>query len=111
MWFTYTQTTFPVGYCGQAPWIASGEQQIAVYLCNGGQSAFQMIDGSDTYMLFSGKEYLVKITPKATGFFNLDAGPTNPNWTAGDYKYLPIDITESMNLTQSVEPGKTKWFW
>lgn len=114
-WFTYTNTATNVVVWGAAPDV-NGEKvkQVTVYLCNGGQEAMQYpIDDNfdpNTYILQPGKEYLVKITPKATGIFCMGATPANPNWTEGAFKYYPVDITAAQNLTQSVDPGTTKWF-
>lgn len=107
-WFTYTNTTDNVVNWGNCP--AATEKQIYVYLCNGGQEAFQTEPGSDSYILFPGKEYLVKITPKAAGMFCMGQTGPNPNWVEGEFKYYPIDITAIQNQNQSVNPGETKWF-
>lgn len=111
-WFTISNNTeFPVNW-GDAP--SANEQQIFVYLCDGGQTAFQRIEGSDSYILLPGKEYLVKITPKATGFFCFNAALTLPASWAGKYKYYPIPLKNEWSAwgsQQTIAPGETKWFY
>lgn len=89
-------------------------QQVFVYLCENGQEAFQMVgsEGSDSYVLLPGETYLVKITPKAAGFFCM--GPANPlpaERFEGKYKYYPVAVSQTeLGLTRTLAPGETKWF-
>lgn len=111
-WFTITnQQASPVLW-GDAPTVApdiTEKQQIFVYLCNGGQQAFQMFEGDDGYVLLPAQEYLVKITPKAPGFFASMPGTPLPPSMEGR-KYYPKDITAAQNLTQTQAPGSTVWY-
>ncbi len=113
VYFTYTHTGDTPGLWGSAPSDPSNPnlgKQIYVYLCNGGQEAFQITEGSDSYVLFPNKEYLVKITPKVAGIFCMGgAMALKPDWE-GKYKYYPIDVTANPGAFRTVSPGETKWF-
>lgn len=115
-WFTITSPQATPALWGDAPSDYTNPepagQQIFVYLCDGGQQAFQMAEGTDAYVLMPGQEYLVKITPKVAGFFGMN--PANPLPAArfeGKEKYYPIAVSsEEFGQTRTLEAGETKWF-
>lgn len=106
-WFTLSlSNTTPVLW-GDCP--TASERQMWVYLGVGGKEAFQMSEG-DSYVLLPGREYLLKITPKATGTFSMmPETPLPPAWE-GQYFYYPKDITAAQNQTQNQAPGSTVWY-
>ena len=109
-WFTFTNNEDAPILWGSVP----GDQsvrQIFVYLCDGGEEAFQMTEGSDSYILLPGQEYLVKITPKAEGSFCMSmGGPTKlPESMKGKRKYYPIDMREVQNTSILTDAGTT-WY-
>lgn len=70
----------------------------------------QGAEGSNSYVLFPNKEYLVKITPKTPGTFGMwTPMGLNPNW-AGLYPYFPKDLTETPGAINTQAPGETKWY-
>lgn len=106
-WFTLKLTNTTPAQWGDCP--VASERQMWVYLGAGGNEAFQMMEG-DSYVLFPGREYLLKISPKASGFFGMmPAMPLKPTWE-GQYNYYPKDITAAQNLTQTQAPGTTAWY-
>ena len=119
VWFTIkNEKAAPINW-GSAP-VAPDEHQIFVYLCDGGQEAFQMVAGSDSYALLPGQEYLVKITPKAPGTFCMGSGVTDMEFLEklkGQFPFYPIDRTstdvESPNykgLANVQAPGSTVYY-
>ncbi len=109
-WFTYTNNgSVPVlwGVVPDAP--DPTDRQLFVYLCDGGSEAFQFVEGTDSYVLLPGQEYLIKITPKAEGFFcDMPGTPLPPNME-GTVKYYPIDMTGKSNNSVTATPGTT-WY-
>ena len=120
VWFTIkNEKAAPINW-GSAP-VAPDEHQIFVYLCDGGQEAFQMVAGSDSYALLPGQEYLVKITPKAPGYFCMGSGVTDMEFPAdrfeGKVPFYPIDRTSRdwdspnyMGVNNSQDPGTTVYY-
>lgn len=113
-WFTVTSPQATPALWGEGPsdWSKPEPvgQQVFVYLCDGGQQAFQMTPGSDAYVLQPGQKYLVKITPKAAGFFCMSpANPLPAEKFEGKKNFYPI-VVDNMGLTQTLAPGETKWF-
>ncbi len=116
-WFTITPTNTAPALWGDVPNDvnnpgATHGQQIFVYLCKDGQQAFQKTEGSDSFVLFPGMEYLVKITPKVSGFYCMSPATSLPaNRFEGKNKFYPIVIPqEQMNLSKKIAKGETKWF-
>lgn len=112
-WFTLTSSQDVPVVWGDVPTVApdiTDQRQMFVYVCNGGQEAFQMTEGSDSYILLPNQEYLLKITPKATGIFAMFSGTPLPDHMKGTVKYYPIDKTDAQTTTNSQEPGSTKWY-
>lgn len=116
-YFTYTNTlTSPIlwGDAPSNPDAVPGEvaeKQVWVYLCDGGQEAFQMSEGSDSYVLLPGQEYLVKIMPKYSGMFCFNQPMSLPESMMGKRKYYPQVIpTTEMNLARTLAPGETAWY-
>lgn len=116
-WFTITSTNTTPVLWGDVPNDinnpgATHGQQIFVYLCKDGQQAFQMTEGSDSFVLFPGMEYLVKITPKVSGFYCMSPAMQLPaDRFEGKNKFYPLVIpSEQMNLYQKIAKGETKWF-
>ncbi|WP_297064230.1 hypothetical protein [uncultured Duncaniella sp.] len=115
-WFKITSPQATPALWGDAPSdytnpVPAG-QQIFVYLCEGGQQAFQMNEGSDAYVLMPGQEYLVKITPKVAGFFGMSpANPLPASRFEGKEKYYPISVSsEEFGQTRTIAAGETQWF-
>lgn len=110
VWFTITNNQAgPINW-GGAP--TADERQIFVYLCDGGSEAFQWQEGSDSYALMPGQEYVVKITPKAAGNFCFGSGTNDmvfPEAWKGKYKFYPIDKREEQNTAILTTPGTT-WY-
>lgn len=104
VYFTYTSTSATPINWGNAP--VASEKQIYVYFGNGGPEAYQWIEGTDSYSLFPNQEYLIKITPKATGFFCDAAAMAFPASFEGN-KYYPKAVSTGAGLT--VQPGSTLW--
>lgn len=114
-WFTYKNTLTSPALWGDAASDYTNPtplgQQVFVYLCNGGQQAFQMAAGSDSYVLLPDTEYLVKITPKTKGSFCYNAAMALPPKMEGQKPFYPIVIpTDQMNLTRTLAPGATVWY-
>ena len=119
VWFTIkNEKTGPINW-GGAP--TADERQVFVYLCDGGSEAFQWMEGTDSYALLPGQEYLVKITPKAAGNFCFGSGVSDMEFPAdrfeGKWPFYPIDRTstdvESPNyrgLANSQAPGTTAYY-
>lgn len=110
-WFTYSHNSkTPVlwGVVPDAPVLS--DRQLYVYLCDGGSEAFQYVEGSDSYVLLPGQEYLIKITPKAPGFFCDMPGTPFPPSKEGTAKYYPIDMRNSVGAAVKVTPGTTTWY-
>lgn len=110
VWFTITNNqAAPINW-GSAP--TAAERQIFVYLCDGGSEAFQWVEGTDSYALMPGQEYVVKITPKAAGNFCFGSGTNDmvfPEAWKGKYKFYPIDKREEQNTAILTTPGTT-WY-
>ena len=110
VWFTYTPTANVMWGAapGNNPTLG---KQVWVYLCDGGQEAFQRdgSEGTDSYALLSGRKYLVKITPKETGSYCMFSTPFPPAWE-GMYKYYPMPLPAYSGEARTVQPGETKWF-
>lgn len=112
VWFTYKSNSTTPAMWGDAasdpsnP--ASSSQQVFVYLCDGGQQAFQMTEGSNSYVLFPGQEYLVKITPISNGFYCMNAALGLPPKFEGQ-KFYPF-VIENLGAAQTMKPGETVWY-
>lgn len=109
-WFTITSPKANPAQWGDCPTAPNSERQIWVYLCDGGQEALQRSEGTDAYVLMPGQEYLVKITPKAAGFFGMGGFMEFPASWEGLYKYFPKNMTETPGATLTQAPGETKWY-
>lgn len=114
-WFTFTSTATAPAMWGDGaadPTNPQLGQQVCVYLCDGGQQAFQMTEGSDSYVLFPGQEYLVKITPKAAGFFCMNPPLALPAAKfEGKQKYYPfVTTSEDWKNVKTIEAGTTAWY-
>lgn len=115
-WFTYTSTATAPAMWGDVPVdmqnpAATHGQQVFVYICKDGQQAFQMAPG-DSYVLFPGQEYLVKITPEIQGFYCMNQPLALPAARfEGTQKYYPFQTTaEDWSKKKTVEAGKTVWY-
>ncbi len=115
-WFTFTsnQATPAMWGDGASDWTNPTPlgQQVFVYLCNDGQEAFQMSPGTDSYILFPGQEYLVKVTPKAVGLYCMNQpNPLPTDRFEGKQKYYPIVVAPSeLGRARTVAPGTTTWY-
>lgn len=111
VWFTYkSNSTIPAMWGDAASDPSNPEsssQQVFVYLCNGGQQAFQMTDGSNSYILFPGQEYLVKITPKSKGSYCMNPALGLPDKFKGQ-KFYPL-VIENLGTAQTITEG-TVWY-
>lgn len=94
-WFTIKNEQETPVLWGTATGPSETPQQIFVYLCDGGQEAFQMTPGDDSYALMPGQEYLVKITPIEPGFFCSMPATPFPDSYKGKEKFYPIDRTST----------------
>lgn len=109
VYFTYTNTQASPVLWGDVP--VPSEKQVWAYLCNGGQEAFQMTEGSDSYIILPGQEVLVKIAPKNAGFYCFNAAMPLPDSMMGKRKYYPIVTTSAdWSTSKSVAPGETAWY-
>lgn len=104
VYFTYTSTSATPVNWGTVP--TASEKQIYVYFGNGGPEAYQWVEGSDSYSLFPNQEYLIKITPKATGWFCEMPGMAFPPKFEGQ-KFYPKNVNIGNGLT--IQPGSTLW--
>lgn len=104
VYFTYTSTSATPVNWGSVP--TASEKQIYVYFGNGGPEAYQWIEGTDSYSLFPNQEYLIKITPKATGFFCDMPAMAFPASFEGN-KFYPKTVSTGAGLT--IKPGSTLW--
>ena len=119
-WFTITNTQEAPVLWGGGPTVApdvTDKQQVFVYLCNGGQEAFQMVEGDDSYVLLPNQEYLIKITPKAAGSFASSPAMALPERMKGTAKYYPIDRSSSdyespnyKGIANSQTANTTQWY-
>lgn len=126
VWFTYTNTLDKPVNWGTAPYDWNdpnpAPQQIFAYLCDGGQPALQMFEGTDSYIILPGQEVLVKITPKFEGtfcesMFGMPAANPLPDSMKGR-KYYPFDRTENDDMDSPAykaqvnkqEPGTTVYY-
>lgn len=108
-WFIFTNTQdSPVLY-GDAPGADANLKQVWMYLCDGGQEAFQMTEGSNSYIILPGQEVLLKIAPKAVGNF-CNSPVVVPEGQMGK-KYYPV-VIDPVNLGQARKqaPGTTVWY-
>ncbi|MDE6394020.1 MAG: hypothetical protein K2K77_01650, partial [Duncaniella sp.] len=108
-YFTITNNGATPAQWGDAPGDPS-LRQIFVYLCDGGQEALQRSEGTNSWVLFPGQEYLVKIVPQAAGLFGFSAPMAFPPAWEGQYKYYPKDITETRYENRVQAAGTTKWY-
>ena len=106
---------FTIKYEGETPAMwgdapGSNDHMVWVYLCNEGQEALQMMEGTNSYILFPGQEYLVKITPKETGTYGANGPLALPATMEGQRKYFPQDITANQGGTFYQSAGTTKYY-